>query len=148
LNPQLKSLGIYGMGPLLPEVIASIARNCRSLVDLDLSQNADFTDALLFELAKSSLNLISLNLDEAALEDDESIHSVLDSFPNLHYLSFAETNISTEMERLSLKKVVIPSIMNADPDIQLMGLNCISANTKVSHLSRFSLGRIDESRRI
>jgi hypothetical protein len=137
LNPQLKTLELLLPSLLTPQIITSITRNCPNVTSLDLSECLGFTDALVPELTNSNLKLISLNLDGTSLENDDSILSFLDSFPSLNYLSFAETYISGEMQKLCVRRVVIPSIMNADPSIQLLGLKILFSTTQVSDRDRY-----------
>jgi hypothetical protein len=124
LNPQLQRIKIQPDS--FPQILTSISKNCPNVTHLCVSDNNDPMKDLVPELSRSGLNLISLVLDERDLTGDESIHVLLNSFPNLHYLSIAGSNTSQVRKTLILKRVAIPSLMNPDPSIQLMGLRCLS----------------------
>jgi hypothetical protein len=120
-NPQLQKVKMQN--DYLPQILTSLLEHCPKVTHLDLSDNGDLmTDDLVRVLVQSNLNLIFLDLDFSGLSEDGSIRSILDSFPNLRYLSFLETEISQEMDLLTLKRVVVPSLSNPDPAIQLLGL--------------------------
>jgi hypothetical protein len=133
-NPQLQKVGIqYAFDP---QIITSLIKHCPNVTHLDLFESEiGLTDKLMLELSQSHMNLTYLNLDVSQLSD-QSIRVILDSFPNLHYLSITDPDISPEMDALIIKRVIVPSLKNADAAIQLMGLQSLeTCSIEVNHPS-------------
>jgi hypothetical protein len=127
LNPQLQEFSMSFAKNFGSDLISALVHVCPNLKHLSLSHNHWFNDDCVVKLAQSNLNLLSLDVGNTSVQSDESIHLILNSFPNLHNLSFYECEISKEMGELSLRQIAIPSLLSDDLDIQMMGFACLTA---------------------
>jgi hypothetical protein len=125
LHPQLQEFSLNFADGFTSEFIVSLVSKCPNLKKLCMSYNKWFDDECVTKLVQGNLDLLSLDLSSTSVRQKESIELILNSFPNLHSFTFRECGFSLETNEFCLRQVAIPSLLDNDPKIQSMGLNCI-----------------------
>jgi hypothetical protein len=120
-NPQIQTIVVNPAFECTPDLFSHISENCPSLTALNVSDNYFFSDECIAELTKGSLKLTYLDLSNTTILD-ESIPLILSTYPNLQFLSLFGCSISDEMIKLCLRQVSLPSLLQEDPEIQILGL--------------------------
>lgn len=121
-NQQIQKLHVKTCDPL---VVPLIAAHCPNLQSLSLAHNGWFNDESVTTLTSGALNLSSLNISFTAVERDESIHQILNSFTNLQYIEFIECRFSTQAMELCLKNIVRPLFQSNDESQLISAIHCV-----------------------
>lgn len=122
LNPHLPKLSISSSSPYTPSLMTYLPTN---LTYLDVSESLWFNDQCVSILSKSQLRLSYLNISYTDVHEDSSIELIINAFPSLYYLLFYECDISDDMVKLSLHRVISPSIRSDQLDHQCAGITCL-----------------------